>query len=85
MSEFSFLCVEGFDVEGSMERPWFSSLDTKETLIDPYAGEVDPLMFHNEEVGSPLKERQDFLDSIPIDSKEHRLDVDRNDVENVMT
>ena len=53
-------------------------------LIDPDADEVDPLRFHGEEVGSPLKGRQDCLDSIPIDSKESRSEIDGNDVEPLM-
>ena len=53
-------------------------------MIDPDADEVDPLMSHDEEVGSPLNGRQESLDSIPIDSKESRSGVYRNDVEPVM-
>ena len=57
MPEVSFPCVEEFDVEDSIEGSQVSSLDAIETLIEPDADEVDPLMSHDEEVGSPLKGR----------------------------
>ena len=54
-------------------------------MVNPDADEVDPLTLHNEELGSPLNGRQDSLDSIPINSKESRSDVDGNNVGPLMT
>ena len=84
MPEVSFPSVEGFEVDDSMEKSWFSSLDAKEVLMDPDVDEVDPLMSWDEEVGSPLKGKWESLDSILIDSKESRSDVHRNDVKPLM-
>ena len=38
-------------------------------LIGSDEEEVDPLMSHDEEVGSPFKGREESSNSIPIDSK----------------
>ena len=53
-----------------MKRSRFSSLDVKETLIDSDDEEVDSLMSHEEEVVSPLKEREEFSYSRKFYSKE---------------
>ena len=58
--------------EDSMEMSWFYSLDGKEMLIESDSEEVDPLVSHDEEVGSPLKSREESSNSIPIDSKESK-------------
>ena len=60
-------------------------MDAIETLIELDVDEVNPLVSHDEEVGSPFDGRQESLDSIPIDFKESRLDVDGNDVEHFAT
>ena len=70
MPEVSFTHVSRVAAKDSMERSWVSSLDVKETLIDSDADEVDPLMSHDEEVVSPFKGREEYSNSIPIDSKE---------------
>ena len=56
-------------------------MDTIETLIGSDVEEADPLMSHDEEVGSPLKGRVESLNPAPINFKESRLDVDGDDVE----
>ena len=49
---------------------WVSSLDVMETLIesDVDGHEVDPLMIDEKEVESPLKGREEYSNSITVDS-----------------
>ena len=76
MPKFSFPSVHGFDVEDSIEGLWFYSLDVKKALIDSDTNEVVPLMTC---VDSPLKLREEHSHSIPIDSKQSRNVLERED------
>ena len=81
MSEVSFASAQGVDDDDSMEGSRFSYFHVIETLIESDVDEVDPLMSHDEEVASSLKGREASLHSIPINFKESRSNVDRNDME----
>ena len=83
MPDVSFLFVDGVDVEVSIKGSWFSSSDVNKSLIDSDANEVDPLMSHDEEVESPLKEREEYSNSTPIDSKESSNFLGVEDVKQV--
>ena len=52
-----FPSVEGVDFEDSMEGSRVSSLDVPEILIESGVDEVEHLMPHGEEVGSPFDVR----------------------------
>ena len=84
MPKVSFPCVDGVNAEDAMEDLWISSLDMIETSMDSCADEVDPLIKHEEEVGSPLKGREEYLNPIQIYSKESSNFLGVKDVKTVL-
>ena len=57
MPDVSFPSLGGIDVEDSTEGSHVSSLDATETSIGLDVDEMDPLMSHDEDVGSPFDGR----------------------------
>ena len=80
MPEVFFPSVEGVDIDHSIEGSKFSSLGAIAAFVKWHVEEVDPFMPCDEDAGFPLKVKEESLDSILINFKESRSDIDGNDV-----